>query len=73
MKQQKINDILLFLQRSKGLQTAKRYGSSLRGEQNTVAEHSWRLALMALVIGSECKVEREHESHAHFGYRSRPR
>ena len=56
MKQQKINDILLFLQRSKGLQSAKRYGSSLRDEQNTVAGHSWRLALMALVIGSECKV-----------------
>ncbi len=56
MRRQKIHDILTFLQRSKGLQSVKRYGSSLRGEQNTVAAHSWRLALMALVIGSECKV-----------------
>ena len=56
MRQQEIQDILIFLQRSKGLESAKRYGSSLRDEQNTVAAHSWRLALMALVIGEECKV-----------------
>ena len=56
MKQQKINDILLFLERSKNLQSVNRYGSSMRGEQNTVAEHSWRLAVMALVIVSECNV-----------------
>src|SRR3989338_4466710 len=56
MRQQEIQDILTFLQRSKALESAKRYGSSLRKEQNTVAAHSWRLALMALVIGKECKV-----------------
>lgn len=56
MRKQKITDILTFLQRSKGLEAAKRYGSSMRDRQNTVAEHSWRLGLMALVIGTECKV-----------------
>ncbi|MEK7127994.1 MAG: HD domain-containing protein [Patescibacteria group bacterium] len=56
MRQKKIHDILLFLRRSKTLESAERYGSSLRGNKNTVAEHSWRLALMALVIGTECKV-----------------
>lgn len=56
MRQQKINDVLLFLRRSKNLETVERYNSSLRAHKNTVAEHSWRLALMALVIGTECKV-----------------
>ncbi|MEN9390542.1 MAG: hypothetical protein RLZZ283_642 [Candidatus Parcubacteria bacterium] len=56
MKKQKVTDILEFLKRSKNLQSVKRYGESMRGEQNTVAEHSWRLALMAMVIGVECKV-----------------
>ncbi|MEK7530335.1 MAG: HD domain-containing protein [Patescibacteria group bacterium] len=57
MKKQKVDDILEFLRRSKNLQSVNRYGASMRGEQNTVAEHSWRLALMAMVIGAECKVE----------------
>ena len=56
MRQQKITDILTFLKRSKSLESAKRYGSSLSAAQNTVAEHSWRLGIMALVIGTECKV-----------------
>ncbi|MBC7836374.1 HD domain-containing protein [Acetobacteraceae bacterium] len=56
MRQQKIDDILTFLRRSKDLETVERYSSSLRDKKNTVAEHSWRLALMTLVIGMECKV-----------------
>jgi putative hydrolases of HD superfamily len=56
MRQKKISEILTFLQRTKGLESAKRYSSSLRVGQNTVAEHSARLGLMALVIGTECKV-----------------
>src|SRR3990167_4179021 len=56
MRQQKIKDILTFLRRSKNLESVERYGSSLRDKKNTVAEHSWRLGLMALVIGTECKV-----------------
>ena len=56
MKQEKIVDILKFLRRSKELESIKRYQSSLRGKQNTVAEHSWRIALMTFIIASECKV-----------------
>ena len=55
MRQQKISDILTFLHRSKNLESVERYGSSLRDKKNTVAEHSWRLGLMVLVIGTECK------------------
>lgn len=56
MRQQKIKDILVFLNRSKALESAKRYGSSMSANKNTVAEHSWRLGIMALVIGAEVKV-----------------
>lgn len=56
MRQQKIHDILLFLRRSKALESAERYGSSMRANKNTVAEHSWRLGLMALIIGTESRV-----------------
>lgn len=56
MRQQKVKDILLFLKRSKALESAERYGSSMRANKNTVAEHSWRLGLMALIIGVEVKV-----------------
>lgn len=57
MEKTDVRDILTFLRRSKELQKAERYSSSLAGMQNTVAEHSWRLALMALVVGSACKVK----------------
>ena len=56
MEEKSVHDILTFLHRSKGLEANKRYGVSLRGEHNTVAEHSWRLALMTLVIGEVCNV-----------------
>lgn len=56
MRQQKIQDILTFLHRSKNLEKVERYGSSMRDKKNTVAEHSWRLATMVLVIGIETKV-----------------
>ena len=56
MRQKKIHDILLFLKRSKTLESAERYGSSMRANKNTVAEHCWRLGLMALIIGTESRV-----------------
>lgn len=56
MRQRKVHEILTFLKRSKGLEIAERYGSSLKDDRNTVAEHSWRLALMAFVITTECNV-----------------
>lgn len=57
MRKEEVTDILKFLGRSKDLQRAERYGSSLAGMQNTVAEHSWRLGLMAYVIATECKLD----------------
>ena len=56
MRPQKITDILTFLHRTKGLESVERYKDSLSEKRNTVAEHSWRLALMVLVIGTEAKV-----------------
>lgn len=56
MKPQDIKDILMFLERSKALQSIERYGTSLSGAKNTVAEHSWRLGLMVLIIGTEYKL-----------------
>lgn len=50
MNSQEIQEILTFLQRTKPLEKLERYNSSLNKNQNTVAEHSWRLVLMALVI-----------------------
>ena len=38
------------------MESVERYSASLKDKKNTVAEHSWRLAIMALVIGTECKV-----------------
>ncbi len=58
MRQQKINEILTFLHRSRKLESQKRYRSSLLPTaQNSVAEHSWRLSLMAFLIAKECNLE----------------
>ncbi|MBY0110708.1 HD domain-containing protein [Patescibacteria group bacterium] len=57
MQRTQVRDILTFLHRSKALESKERYSSSLRGGRNTVAEHSWRLGLMAYVIGSECNIQ----------------
>lgn len=56
MKPQEIQDMLTFLERSKGLQSVERYGASLSGAHNTVAEHSWRLGLMVLILSIQCKL-----------------
>lgn len=56
MRSQKITDILTFLHRTKNLESVERYKDSLADRRNTVAEHSWRLALMVLIIGTETKV-----------------
>ncbi len=57
MRPKKIKEILTFLQRTNKLKAVPRYGSTLNRDQDSVAEHSWRLALMAYVIGNECKVQ----------------
>lgn len=49
----KVKEVLMFLKDSKGIEGAERYGASLSNFKNTVAEHSWRLGLMVLVITKE--------------------
>lgn len=57
MQTKRVADILTFLSRCKALETTERYGASLtKDKRNTVAEHSWRLAMMALVIAQECAI-----------------
>lgn len=56
MQIKNITEILTFLSRTKQLESALRYRASMRGVQNSVAEHSWRLGLMAIVIARECGV-----------------
>lgn len=56
MQQKNVLEILTFLERSKRLESVERYGASLLGMKNSVAEHSWRLALMALVIAKTCNI-----------------
>ena len=53
---EKIHDILLFLRRVKTLESAERYGSSLRGNKNTVVKTLMATGAHGSVIGTECKV-----------------
>jgi putative hydrolase of HD superfamily len=43
-------DILTFLRAAEGLKTATRSGWTSTGQPESVAEHTWRLCLMALVF-----------------------
>jgi len=52
----KVKEILTFLDRTNELKSVPRFSSSLAHGGDTVAEHSWRLALMVFVISRECKV-----------------
>src|SRR6187549_1851750 len=45
-----LNGILDFLRAAESLKTAKRSGWTTAGEPESVAEHTWRLCLMALVL-----------------------
>lgn len=56
MEPNKVQEILTFLHRSNELKSVPRYGSTLRRDQDTVAEHSWRLVLMAYLIVQEYHV-----------------
>ncbi|HLD61197.1 MAG TPA: HD domain-containing protein [Patescibacteria group bacterium] len=57
MKQPEIQEILTFLQRSSKLKSVPRFSASLKSDGDSVAEHSWRLALMVFIIGNQCKVD----------------
>jgi putative hydrolases of HD superfamily len=46
-----LQGILDFLRAAEALKTAKRSGWTTAGEPESVAEHTWRLCLMAMVLG----------------------
>ena len=47
---EELNGILDFLRAAESLKTATRSGWTTAGQQESVAEHTWRLCLMALVL-----------------------
>jgi len=53
---QKIPDILKFLHRINKLKDVTRFNTSLSENGDTVADHSWRLALMVFLVGSELEI-----------------
>lgn len=57
MKEQKLEEILTFLQRSNTLKSVPRYQASLSKNGDTTAEHSWQLTLMVFVIATECNLK----------------
>ncbi|HEX2081274.1 MAG TPA: HD domain-containing protein [Longimicrobium sp.] len=50
MQPSDLTGILEFLRAAEGLKTATRSGWTSAGEQESVAEHTWRLCLMALAL-----------------------
>jgi hypothetical protein len=50
MQPSELANILDFLRAAEGLKTATRSGWTSAGQQESVAEHTWRLCLMALVL-----------------------
>lgn len=50
MQTSELANILEFLRAAEGLKTATRSGWTSAGQQESVAEHTWRLCLMALVL-----------------------
>lgn len=51
--EQSISDILTFLHRANCLKKIVRFKSCLSSNRDTAADHSWRLALMVMVIATE--------------------
>ena len=45
-----LDGILAFLRSAERLKTVRRSGWTSEGEQESVAEHTWRLCLMAMVL-----------------------
>ena len=53
MKDSKLNGILRFLREAERLKTVTRSAFTSTGEIESVAEHSWRLAMMAMLLAPE--------------------
>lgn len=56
MHEVKVKQIIKFLHESEKLKTLLRHSWLSSGRRESVAEHSWRLALMAMVIGPNLKI-----------------
>jgi putative hydrolase of HD superfamily len=52
MKNQEILDILSFIRKTEKLKNTLRSAHTSEGRQESVAEHTWRLALMAIVFAN---------------------
>ena len=50
MQSEEIEGILTFLQAAEGLKTVTRSGWTSTGQRESVAEHTWRLGLMAMLL-----------------------
>ena len=50
MHPHEVEGILTFLRAAEGLKTVTRTGWTSTGQRESVAEHSWRLALMAMLL-----------------------
>jgi putative hydrolase of HD superfamily len=57
MTPNKIQEIITFLNRANDLKAVPRFSASLKSGGDTVAEHSWRLALMTFIIAQECNLD----------------
>ncbi|MBI3620460.1 HD domain-containing protein [Candidatus Roizmanbacteria bacterium] len=52
-KKDRINDLLTFINRGEKLKQIMRHSWLSNGRRESVAEHTWRMALMAIVLASE--------------------
>lgn len=53
MNQSELSGVIDFLRAAEALKTATRSGWTSAGQQESVAEHTWRLCLMALAVHAE--------------------
>ena len=61
MRREELEGILMFLRSAERLKTVRRSGWTSAGEQESVAEHTWRLCLMAMLLyGGRDEVDLAH-------------
>jgi putative hydrolase of HD superfamily len=82
MRADEIEGVLAFLRAAERLKTVVRSGWTSAGESESVAEHTWRLCLMAMLLYGHApgidlarllKMCLIHDRERHFGGTCRPR
>ena len=53
MKKKEIHEIIDFVEKARELETTWRFSETLKGINESVADHSWRLTLMTFVVAEE--------------------